>query len=223
MAALFPEEIAKPLAACVLLAGTLAADSACGTAWAQLPANPLPISLDARSSEFDRRNDRLVFKDVRIRQGELSISADLAEATRLDFENSLWNFTGDVRIEFDAGTIESESASLRFEGHQLRRAEIAGAPAQFAQKAQDDGVRATGQARRLEYDFDSGIVTLSQNARLSEGANDITGDWLQYDMRRERIVAGTDDDDERVHITIVPSSDDTAENDDTGEAAGPDR
>ena len=203
-----PELVAKRRTASLVLALGIAAGSACGTAWAQLSANPLPISLDASSSEFDRKNDRLVFRDVSIQQGELNIRADLAEATRLDFEDSRWQFEGDVRIEFDTGTIDSDSATLQFTGHQLRHAEIVGEPAQFAQKKREDGGRATGQARRLEYDFDSGIVTLSQNARLSEGANDITGDWLQYDMRRERIVAGADDDNERVHITIVPSAED---------------
>jgi lipopolysaccharide transport protein LptA len=204
----FPELVARRVTACSVLALALAADSAGGTAWAQLTPSPLPISLDARSSDFDRKNDRLVFRDVSIQQGELSIRADRAEATRLDFEDSRWEFDGGVRIDFDTGTIDSDSATLQFTGHQLRHAEIVGEPARFSQKEREDGGHATGQARRLEYDFESGIVTLSQNARLSEGANDITGDWLQYDMRRERIVAGTDDDDERVHITIVPSSED---------------
>lgn len=185
--------------------------AAVDAALAQLPANPLPISLEARSSDFDRKNERLVFQDVSITQGDLAISADLAEATRLDFENSQWVFTGEVTIEFEAATISSEAATLRFEGHQLRHAEIVGEPARFAQKELEDGVRATGQASKLEYDFDSGIVTLSQNARLSEGANNITGDWLRYDMRAERIVAGSENEDDRVQIIITPPAEDTAE------------
>ncbi|CAN5278073.1 hypothetical protein BH24PSE2_BH24PSE2_06110 [soil metagenome] len=182
-----------------------------GTVRAQSPANPQPIALEARSSDFDRRNDRLVFREVTIRQGGLAIEADLAEATRLDFENSLWLFTGDVRIEFDTATIESQTASLQFKGHQLRHAEIAGDPARFAQKASANGPQATGEAHRLEYDFDTGIVTLSQNARLSEGANNITGDWLRYDMLKERIVAGSEGD--RVKIEITPPPDDGPEDD----------
>ncbi|MGH8495353.1 MAG: lipopolysaccharide transport periplasmic protein LptA [Gammaproteobacteria bacterium] len=198
------------LCATLALAGCFSAATV-GAALAQLPANPLPISLEARSSDFDRRNERLVFHDVSITQGDLAISADLAEATRLDFENSQWVFTGHVNIEFEAATISSDAATLRFEGHQLRHAEIVGSPAEFAQKELEDGVRATGQASRLEYDFDSGIVTLSQNARLSEGANNITGDWLRYDMRAERIVAGSEDEGDRVQITITPPAEDAVE------------
>lgn len=193
-----------------LIAACLVAAASAGSARAQLPPNPLPISLEARSSDFDRKNDRLVFRDVTIQQGELSIRADLAEATRLDFENSRWVFTGDVRIDFDEATVESESATLQFEGHQLRHAEIVGEPAQFAQKVREDGVQAMGEAHRLEYDFESGIVTLSENAHLSEGANDITGDWLRYDMREERIVAGSDEEGDRVQIIITPPREDSA-------------
>ena len=45
------------------------------------PANPaLPIDLDAAFSELDRRNNRLIFRQLNIRQGALAIKADEATA-----------------------------------------------------------------------------------------------------------------------------------------------
>ena len=57
----------------------------------------MPIELDAALSEFDRRNNRLIFRQLNIIQGSLAISADEATADPADFENSVWVFTGNVR------------------------------------------------------------------------------------------------------------------------------
>jgi hypothetical protein len=59
----------------------------------------LPIELDATWSELDRRNNRLVFRNLHITQGSLAISADEATADPADFEDSTWVFTGNVQIE----------------------------------------------------------------------------------------------------------------------------
>ena len=58
----------------------------------------LPIELDATWSELDRRNNRLVFRNLHITQGSLAISADEATADPADFENSTWVFTGNHRL-----------------------------------------------------------------------------------------------------------------------------
>jgi len=95
----------------------------------------LPISLDADSSDFDRKNKRLLFRGVRITQGDLAIEADSAEASQLDFENALWIFRGNVRIDLQTAFIESDEATLNFFDHVLSSATIKGTPAQFEQQA----------------------------------------------------------------------------------------
>ena len=98
-----------------LLLAWLAAHAAEPVSFAPRP--DLPIDLDAASSEFDRRHEKLVFRSLRITQGPLQITADLGEATRIDFENARWNFSGNVVIENQGARVYCSSAELSFVGH----------------------------------------------------------------------------------------------------------
>ncbi|MGI9343104.1 MAG: LptA/OstA family protein [Gammaproteobacteria bacterium] len=170
----------------------------------------LPIDLDATSSEFDRKKNRLVFRDLRIRQGPLSIDADQATATRLDFENTRWEFSGNVRLENTGTTAWADYADILFEEHQIRSAAMTGQPVRFEQIAvstSDDSVTTTrGRANALEYDVDAGIVSMIQEAWLSDGSNEVSGDRISYDLKRE-IISADANDSGQVRMKIIPPED----------------
>lgn len=164
-----------------------------------------PISLDAQSSEFDFRNNILVFRKVRITQGELSVAADQAQATGLDFENSHWVFRGSVKIIMDQGELTSESAEVTFAKKLLSVAIINGSPAQFQQRVAKTGRLAQGRADLIVYEVSKGMVRLSKNAWLSDGQNEIRGETLRYNVVDQRIVAdAAEQGSQRVHIVIAP-------------------
>ncbi len=73
----------------------------------------LPINLEAASSDFDYRNNTLLFHRVKITQGEMQVEAEEARATGLNFENSEWNLTGSVRIQMPDGRLSSGEARSR--------------------------------------------------------------------------------------------------------------
>lgn len=148
----------------------------------------LPIDLDAQSSEFDRRNNRLVFRGMHITQGALSIRADVAEAIRLDFENSRWQFRGNVEIINQGAKAWGDAAELTFLGHQLRSALLHGAPARFEQQGLN-GQRTEGRADTMDYDVAGGMMRMSANAWISDGANEIAGERISYDLRRQYVIA----------------------------------
>jgi len=164
----------------------------------------LPISLDADSSDFDGKSKHLVFKGVRITQGELGIEADTAEASQLDFENSLWVFRGNVRIDLQTAFIESDEATLNFIDHTLSSAIIRGSPAQFEQQAPNEPAPTRGHAGLMEYDFLTGTVKLTEMAWLRRGDDEISGNTLVYSVKDERMIASSDDTENRVRITITP-------------------
>lgn len=161
---------------------------------AQLPdlatQSALPINLDATSSEFDRRNNRLVFQGLHITQGTLSVTADVGEATRIDFENSVWKFKGNVIIKNQGAHAFSDEAELVFLGHVLRSATLHGSPARFEQP-RPGGQRTEGHAGTMDYDVTAGIIRMSQDAWVSDGANEVSGDSIAYDLRREYVTAGS--------------------------------
>lgn len=183
MASLFP----RPAALAFCLAW-LAAAAPAQDVLPQLQST-LPINLDADSSEFDRRRDRLLFRGLRISQGALGIQADEAEASRLDFGDSLWIFRGNVVIQNGDTVVRCERAEMTFKGHQLRNAKLAGAPASFEQRPAAGGEATRGRAGQLDYNLGNGVISMAGDAWLSDGANEISGNRITYDLRREFVIA----------------------------------
>ncbi|MEY4932572.1 MAG: hypothetical protein RLZZ403_892 [Pseudomonadota bacterium] len=187
---------------CLALLG-LAGSAASG---ATLTDATKPISLDAASTNFDYRNNLLTFRKVRIAQGGMSVEADEATATGLDFENSEWRFMGAVHIRMPNGLLNSDSATITFRNNLITNAKIAGSPANFQQERVEQQV-ARGRAGTIEYDVTRGTIELRDKAWLSDGKNEITGQTLVYDMVKERVIANPGEQDPGgVSITINPRS-----------------
>lgn len=165
------------------------------------------ISLDAQSTELDYKNNNLVFRKVRIAQGAMSVTADLAQATGLDFENSRWIFHGNVKIAMDQGQLTSDEADVTFVKKLLAKAVVNGNPASFEQRIAKSGKLAQGRADSIEYDVAKGVVHFSKNAWLSDGQNEIRGESLKYNVLSQTIVAeSSEQGSQRVHIIITPQA-----------------
>ncbi len=175
---------------CAALAALLLAGATAGATDrpAFAPRTDLPIDLDAASSEFDRRNERLVFRNLKITQGPMRITADLGEATRVDFENARWIFRGNVVIDNQGARVYCDEAELTFVGHELRSAALTGKPARF-EHLRGGAQRTEGHSGLIEYDVTAATIRLSHDAWLSDGANEVSGDRIAYDLRREYVTA----------------------------------
>jgi lipopolysaccharide transport protein LptA len=166
----------------------------------------LPISLDADSTDYDGKNSMLMFRGLRLTQGNIGVVADLGRASKLDFQDSVWRFEGNVVIDVDDGHIECDAADLQFSEHQLRIATIQGSPATFRLRRPGSNETTYAEAGRLEYDLRTGIVEFSQDARITEGGNQISSNFLVYNIREQRIKAeSSGGDDEKVKITYTPA------------------
>jgi len=167
----------------------------------------LPISLDAESTDYDGKNSMLTFKGLRLAQGNISVSADEGRATKLDFENSDWHFSGNVIIDTENGHIECDTADLHFSNHQLQVATIAGSPATFEMQRPESDDITYAEAGRVKYNFTDGIVEFSDNATITEGGNQISSNYLVYNITEQRISAqSAGADGERVKMTYTPRS-----------------
>lgn len=165
----------------------------------------LPISLDADSTDYDGKSSMLLFRGLKLTQGTIGIQADEGRASKLDFEDSVWQFTGNVVIDTDKGHIECDAADLKFTGHQLRRATITGTPATFESRRPESEEKTVAEAARLTYDFIAGSIEFSGNAVISEGGNKISSEHLVYNIAEQRIKAQSGGDEgRRVKITYTP-------------------
>ena len=185
---------------------------------AQITDLRLPISLDADSTAYDGKNSMLMFRGLRMTQGTIGIEADEGRASNLNFEDSVWQFAGNVVIDVENGHIECDTADLQFKDHQLTIATIAGSPATFELTRPGSEATTYAEAGKLRYDLLAGTVEFSGDAVITEGGNQIASDYLIYNIAEQRINAqGSPGDDGKVRITYTPK-DEAGEQQDTGAA-----
>ena len=92
-------------------------------------------------------------RGVKISRCDISVSADSAQATGQDFENSKWVFTGMVHVRTESqGDLHSDQATVEFSNKLLARAIATGSPAQFEQTPSAAGTPVKGHASTIDYD-----------------------------------------------------------------------
>ena len=193
-------DITVRLAAILLLLPAAAA--------AQITDLRLPISLDADSTAYDGKSSMLMFRGLRMTQGTIGIEADEGRASNLDFEDSVWRFSGNVVIDVENGHIECDSADLRFTNHQLPLATTAGSPATFEMTRPGSEETTYAEAGKLRYDMLAGTIEFSDDAVITEGGNKIASNYLVYNILEQRINAqGSPEGDGKVRITYTPRED----------------
>ena len=179
----------------------------------------LPVIIDADRTDYDGKTSMLKFTGLRLTQGSIGIQADVAHASRMDFDDSVWRFSGNVVFDVNEGRITCDSADLRFSDFQLLEARISGSPATFRFKRVGNEESTYAEAGTLNYNVASGIIEFSGGATITEGGNQISSESLVYNIRAQRITAAsTGNGDDRVTVTYTPPSGDTA----TPEAPGVD-
>ena len=135
----------------------------------------------------------------------------LADRATFNEKSGVTTYTGNVVIE--QGTMKLQANSLV--ANLNSRKEIStitanGSPASFQQQVDTKKGIAKGQAQKIVYNAETGIITLSGNASLQQDGASIRGATLRYSMNKGDIEAvggsssGTSSG--RVQIVIPPSS-----------------
>ena len=183
----------------------------------------LPMDIDADNTTFDGKNSMIIFNGLRLTQGTVSIQADEGRATRMELEDSTWQFSGNVIINIGAGRIECDSADLFFDDFRLQRAVVTGSPAIYDLKRAGSDDVTHGEAGRLHYEVDAGIIEFSEQATITEGGNQISSNMLVYNIAEQRIKAdSTGVEDGRVRITYTPTNGIEKPADEDADASGDD-
>ncbi|MEO8019019.1 MAG: lipopolysaccharide transport periplasmic protein LptA [Pseudomonadota bacterium] len=175
---------------------------------APVPCANQEIVVEAKPLEMDYRNNNAVLRDVVITQCGTRIQAAEARITGgLDFVNSRWTISGDVRITAEGGSLSSDRAIVSFNNKLISAATITGAPAQFEQK-RDDGSTARGHANTIDYQTTTGTVSFKTDAWISYGRNEITGQQFAYNIRTQsmegQVKADASSGTGRIRLVIQP-------------------
>jgi len=167
----------------------------------------LPWDIDAESTSFDGKTSMIIFSGLRLSQGRIGIEADEGRATNAEGEDGAWRFTGNVVIDIENGHIECDSADLTFAQYQLKQATVTGSPATFELTRPGNEEATYAEAGRLFYDVDAGIIEFSDEATINEGSNQISSNFLVYNIAEQRINADSSgSEDGRVRITYTPTN-----------------
>ncbi len=167
----------------------------------------LPWTIDSETMAFDGKTSTIIYTGLQFSQGDISIEADEGRATSREQENSTWQFSGNVVIDLNNGHISCDSASLLFDGSVLSVATVTGTPATFEllREAADDVTYA--EAGKLRYDVVKGIIEFSEQATITESGNEISSNFLVYNVAERKINADSSGNGEdRVRIRYTPAN-----------------
>ena len=205
MAALRPSRRATTLA--VVLAGAVLA-AASLTAMA-------PARAAAASSTFENCTDKIkiegnegkakfpkgstpltILNKVKITGCDMEITANSASSTSgFDISDSNWTLDGNVHIRSNQqqSRIDSDKAIVQFRSNEIQRITITGTPAQFEQKRAGTDQITRGHAKQMVYEAGPGIVSLVDDAWLSDGnGREMESPGLWYDIRNQEMGYSSD-------------------------------
>jgi lipopolysaccharide transport protein LptA len=128
-----------------------------------------------------------------------------AQGTELSFNNSQWEFRGDVHIEVDGAVLDAATATVRFASNRLGSARVVGSPATFSHLLKGSTQRNQGRAGTIDYDAGKSLLRLDGGAWYSDGRNEITSPFLVYNLA-DRSLEKEAREGERVILTIRPGT-----------------
>lgn len=156
------------------------------------------------------------------RQQPLEVKADATDGTLGDGTAVL---KGNVEIRQGTLLIRAETAEVEKAEGRARRVEFNGNPVHLQQEIENEGL-VTAEARRIEYEVATGIVTLTGAADVVHPQYHISGEVLEYDMNLQHFRGRGGEDSGRIRIRLDPEvvpddlnvGDDEAAPDEAGEA-----
>lgn len=134
------------------------------------------------------------------RQQPLDVKADATDGTLGDGTATL---TGNVEIRQGTLYIRADVAQVEKVEGRVRRLELNGSPVHLQQEIENEGL-VTAEARRIEYEVATGMVTLTGAADVVHPQYHISGEILKYDMNEQHFQGSGGDSNGRIRIRLDP-------------------
>ncbi|HEX4781342.1 MAG TPA: lipopolysaccharide transport periplasmic protein LptA [Usitatibacter sp.] len=146
------------------------------------------------------------------REKEIVVGADHLTA---DDANRTSTFEGNVIVTQGTMRMTAKRVTVKEDANRHKFYVAYGEPVTFRQKRDNVDEYVEGYALRAEFDDLNDVVKLFDKARVKSNQNELTGNYIQYDMRRELAeVQGappgtTPPPNSRVKVTIIPAKKDS--------------
>ena len=116
------------------------------------------------------------------REKEIVVNADKLTA---DDANKTSTFSGNVVVTQGTMRMTAAKVTVREDAQHHKYYVANGNPVTFRQKLDNSDEWVEGYAERAEFDDRNDILRLYDNARVKRNQNEITGNFISYDMRKE--------------------------------------
>jgi lipopolysaccharide export system protein LptA len=116
------------------------------------------------------------------RDKEIVVGADRLTA---DDANRTSTFEGNVVVTQGTMRITASRVTVKEDAQRHKFYVASGAPVTFRQKRDNIDEWIDGMAERAEFDDRNDVLRLYNKARVKSNQNELTGDFISYDMKRE--------------------------------------
>ncbi len=157
-------------------------------AWLWLAAGLLPAAGWALSSDRDK---------------PMSIEADRVE---LNDGKGVSVYHGNVKVSQGTLLLTGDTMTVYNKGDKVEKVIMEGTPATYRQRPDNKDQDVRARALRMEYFTNPEYIVLLKEAEVEQEGNQLRSERIEYDVARDKVNAGTNQPDERVHITIQPKN-----------------
>ena len=132
------------------------------------------------------------FEDVSLNKNDLNINSDAASIKDLNNERTVFTFLGNVEIISEIVVIKCDKALLEFKDNELKNAKFVGKFSSFQQFNEEKELIASGTAEVFQYDHNTNILTMENNAWVNNGSNEVSGNLITYNLVKRSIIADSE-------------------------------
>lgn len=110
-----------------------------------------------------------------------------ADTTSIDFRTGKRVLTGNVEITQGTLNIKADKIVLVYKGDAIDTATAYGKPVKFEQLPEGHKEIVYGEAKTLKLEQLKELITLKDNAKITQGTNVITGKVIYYNMKTSKM------------------------------------
>lgn len=138
------------------------------------------------------------------RNQSITIHSDSAER---DETKGTTTYSGNVVMQQGSMRIDADKVVIVNDRSKVTQIVATGKPARYQQKPSEDEGPVVAQANRLEYNISQDTLHLIENAMLQQEGTSLSGNRIDYDVKKSVVKAGGDaSQNERVKMVIPARS-----------------
>jgi lipopolysaccharide export system protein LptA len=140
------------------------------------------------------------------RSKPIEIQANSAER---DARSGVTTYSGNVDIRQGSIHVAADTVVLNSKNDELTEIIATGKPATYSQQLSGQNDVVDAKAGKIRFQIDKDLITLQGNGSLKQKGGSISGDYIEYDTKTERVKAtaaeaGSADNNRRITVVIPP-------------------